>query len=243
MPERELTIVGHLGELRRRCIVSLVAVIAAAIVCLPFSSVILAILKLPVRGILEKLVYFSPEEAFLVYMRISLIAGLIISFPVIAYQAWAFTAPALGKDFKKYAVYFVFFSALAFVAGCAFAYACMLPAALRFLLSIGEGQLEPVISATRYIAFVTGFILACGMVFEMPVASFFLARTGVITASLMRRKFKYALIVIVVAAAVITPTSDVFNMLLLALPMIGLYEISIWVAYFAQKKGGSGYAG
>lgn len=236
MPERELTVIGHLDEMRRRIIIALAALFCGILACLPFSSAILAILKLPARGAVERLVYFSPEEAFMVYMRISMIAGVIVAFPVIAYQAWAFTAPALGRDFKRYAVYFVLGSVLAFAAGCIFAYFVLLPAALQFLLAIGKSDLEPVISATRYIAFVTGIILACGVVFEMPVAAFFLARTGLINARLLRSKFKYALIAILIAAAIITPTTDVFNMMMLALPMLALYEVSIWVVFFAQKR-------
>jgi len=236
MAERELTVIGHLDELRRRIIVALATLIGAAILCLPFSPAILSMLKLPARGAIERLVYFSPEEALCVYMRVSVITGIIISFPVLAYQAWAFTAPALGKDFKRYTFYFVTASALAFAAGCAFAFFALLPAALTFLLNIGRGELEPVISAARYISFVTGFIVACGAVFEMPLAAFFLGRTGVINARVMRKKFKYAFVVILIAAAVITPTGDAFNMMLLTLPMLALYELSIWVVFLASKR-------
>ena len=242
MAEHELTVIGHLDEMRKRIIVALVAAIGCTVLAFPFASAILHILKLPARGAVSRLVYFGPEEAFMVYMRVSIITGLVVSFPVIAYQAWAFTAPALGTDFKKYSVYFVLSSVLAFASGCLFAYFALLPASLGFLLSIGQGELEPVISASRYISFVTGFILACGAVFEMPVATFFLARTGIISARLMRAKFKYALIAILIIAAVITPTTDIFNMMMLALPMLGLYEVSIWVAFFAAKRRRAGYA-
>lgn len=236
MAEQDLTVIGHLEELRRRIIISLGTLLLFAAACLPFSGTILSALKYPANGVLDKLVYFGPEEAFLVYMRISIIAGLILAVPVIAYQAWAFTAPALGRDFKRYAVYFVASSVTVFVAGCAFAFYMLVPAALKFLLSVGQGELEPVISASRYISFVTGFMLACGIVFEMPVAAFFLARAGILDAAAMRRKFKYAFVFIIIAAAVITPTTDIFNMMLLALPMLALYEISVWVAKFAGKR-------
>jgi sec-independent protein translocase protein TatC len=242
MAQRDFTVIGHLEELRTRIIISLGALLVAAVICLPFSSSILAVLKIPARGVLDKLVYFGPEEAFLVYMRISIIAGLIVSLPVIAYQAWAFTAPALGKDFKKYAAYFVPVSVAVFISGCAFAFFILVPAALKFLLGVGQGELEPVISASRYISFVTGFMLACGIVFEMPVAAFFLARAGILNAGLMRRNFKYAFVVIMIASAVITPTTDVFNMMLLAIPMLALYGVSILVVKFAGKKRSRAYA-
>jgi sec-independent protein translocase protein TatC len=236
MTGRDLTVIGHLEELRRRMIVALCALIACAAACLPFSSAILGVLRAPAGAALGPLAYFGPEEALVVYMRISIVAGLMLSVPVIAYQAWAFTAPALGKDFKRYAVYFTASTAAVFACGSAFAFFVLLPAALKFLLGIGQGQLQPVISASRYISFVTAFILACGLVFEMPVAAFFLARAGILKAGPMRRNFKYAFVVIMAAAAVITPTTDMFNMTLLALPMVALYEVSIWVAALAARK-------
>jgi sec-independent protein translocase protein TatC len=209
--------------------------VIAALAMMPLSSQVLKFLKAPASGSIDKLVYFSPEEAFLLYMRLSLIAGLIVSFPVIMFQLWAFVSPAIDRNVRKHTFLFVFFSSLVFISGCAFAYYMLIPAALKFLLGMGQGELEPVISATRYIAFVTGFMLACGLVFEMPVLSYFLTKIGLISAGMLRKKFKYAIVIIVAAAAVITPTGDAFNMILLALPMFALYEVSIWVSFFAKK--------
>lgn len=237
MPLQELTVTGHLDELRRRVIVVLAVLAGATALCLPFSQSILGALKAPAHGALTSLVYFSPEEAFMVYMRVSIIAGLVISFPVIAYQAWVFVSPAIGDSFRRYTAYFVISSAASFGAGCAFGYFALLPAALSFLLNIGRAELTPMISATRYISFATGCIVACGIVFELPVAAFYLARAGIISAGLLRKKFKYAFIVILIVAAVITPTPDAFNMLLIAVPMLVLYELSIWVAFLAARKG------
>ena len=233
--EREFTVTEHLEELRRRIIISLAVIIAVTLASFPASSTILKILKYPSAGFIERLVYFAPEEAFLLYMRVSFVAGLIISFPVIMFQLWAFLSPAIEERIKKHALLFVAFSTIVFILGCAFAYFILLPTALKFLLSMGKGELEPVISATRYISFVTGFMLACGLVFEMPVLSFFLTKIKLISARMLRRQFKYAAVIIVIAAAVITPTADAFNMILLALPMIVLYEASIWVSFFAGK--------
>jgi sec-independent protein translocase protein TatC len=238
MVEPQLTVTGHLEELRNRIIVSLAAVLIASAVSFPFSSAILGALKAPAGGAIGTLVYFSPEEAFLVYFRISLITGLVVSFPVIAYQAWAFTSPAVGRGLRSRAAPFVAASAAAFIAGCSFGYLCLLPAALKFLLSIGRDELTPMISAGRYISFVTGIILACGAVFEMPVVSFFFAKAGVISSRMMRRSFKYAFVAILIISAVITPTPDVFNMMVLALPMIALYEMSIWIVFLTEKRRG-----
>jgi sec-independent protein translocase protein TatC len=232
----DFTVTEHLDELRKRVIISLIALMLAAIAVVPFAPVILKYLKQPSGGAIERLVYFGPEEAFLIYMRLSISAGLILALPVILFQIWAFLSPAINKRFKRYSPVFVLFSFLAFLAGCLFAYFILLPTALKFLLNIGKADLEPVISATRYISFVTGLILACGIVFEMPVASFFLTRIGIINAGMLRRKFLYAVIIILIAAAVLTPTGDAFNMLMLALPMVVLYEASIWVSFFFGNK-------
>ena len=234
--KKEYAVTEHLDELRRRIIVSLVVIIVATLAGMPLTGFLFKFLKHPAAGALERLVYFGPEEALLIYMRISFIAGLVVSFPVVMYQLWAFLSPAIDQKIRKHTFTFVFFSSLVFILGCAFAYYILLPTSLKFLLNMGKGDLEPVISATRYISFVTGFMLACGLVFEMPILSFFLTKIGLINAKSMRSKFKYALVVIVIASAVITPTGDAFNMMLLALPMFALYEVSIWVSFFAKKE-------
>jgi len=232
----EFTVTEHLEELRRRVIFSLLALLLATAAIVPFAPIVLKFLKYPSGGAIERLVFFGPEEAFLIYMRISISAGLVVALPVMLLQLWAFLSPAIDGRFKKHAFLFVSVSFLIFLFGCSFSYFILLPAALKFLLNIGRADLEPVISATRYISFVTGLILACGIVFEMPVVSFFLTRIGAINAGMLRRKFLYAVIAILIAAAVITPTGDAFNMLMLALPMIALYEVSIWISFFSGKR-------
>lgn len=226
----------HLEELRARALRSLAALALATAVSFPFSARIIQLLKYPAGGSIGPLVFFGPEEAFTVYMRVSFSAGILIALPVILFQVWAFFSPAIDDGFKKHAGWFVVFSSLAFLAGCLFSYFILIPAALKFLLNIGKGELEPVISATRYIGFVTAFALACGLVFEMPVAGFFLTRIGLVNARFLRSKFLTALIGIMVVSAVITPTGDVFNMFLLALPMILLYEATIWVSFFSGRR-------
>jgi sec-independent protein translocase protein TatC len=208
----------------------------ATMLSVPFAGQILKILKLPAAGAIEKLAFFGPEEAFGIYMRVSFLAGFAVAFPVLLYEFWAFLAPAVEDRFKGYARRFVIFSSAAFAAGALFAYFILLPAALKFLLSLGSKELEPVISAARYVSFITGMILCCGLVFQLPVVSYLLARMGLIDARFLKAKFKYAIVIAFVLAAVITPTTDVFNMLMLALPMLFLYWVSIWVAVFAGKR-------
>ena len=232
-----MTLVEHLNELRSRIIISLAALGITSALSFPFASSLLKILKLPASGLIDKLAFFSPQEAFLIYMRIAFLCGLAISMPVILYQLWAFVSPAVIEErLKKRATYFILLCFMAFILGGLFAYFILIPPALRFLLSVASGQLEAVISAGKYISFIISLILGCGLVFEMPVLSFILTKLGIINPRILRKKYKYAVVIIFVIAAVITPTTDVFNMLILALPMLFLYEVSIWISFLAQRK-------
>lgn len=234
--ESELTLVGHLAELRKRLLICLVVFFISSSISFPLSKYILAFLKLPAVGIIEKLAFFAPQEAFSVYVKVSFICGFIISLPVILHQVWAFVSPALGSEAKRHTVDFILFVFVMFAAGCIFSYFFLVPAALKFLLGFAADDLEPIISVSKYVSFVVGFILAGGLAFQMPVLSFLLSKMGVINHRLLRSKFKYALLLIAIAAAIITPTGDIFNMMLLALPMVVLYEISIWVARATQAR-------
>ena len=169
-------------------------------------------------------------------MRIALLSGLIIAMPIILYQVWVFIAPAIEERLKRRATYFVILCSLAFIAGCFFAYFILIPPAIKFLLSFAKDELEPVISASKYISFVISLILACGLVFQMPILSLILTKLGIINPQILRKKYKYAIVIIFIVAAIITPTPDAFNMLILALPMLFLYELSIWVSFLAKPK-------
>ncbi len=234
--DNELSLVGHLNELRKRIIICLVALGATTLLALPYASQLLKILKLPARGVIDKLAFFSPEEAFLIYMRISIFYGFTISLPVTLYQLWGFCSPAMEEKVRRHSAFFIVSCFISFVAGALFAYFILLPPALKFLLGFAKEDLEPVISAGKYISFVTGIIFASGLVFQMPTLSFILAKLGVINPRTLRKKYKYAIVIIFIVAAVITPTPDAFNMSFLALPMLCLYEISIWVAHLAKPK-------
>jgi len=243
MGEKELPLVGHLEELRTRIICCLVTLAVAGAAAFPFARHILRILKLPAAGLIDKLVFFSPQEAFTVYVNIAIGAGLVISLPVILYHLWAFISPAIEDRLRRHSLTFISFSLLAFVTGCAFAYYILLPAGLRFLLQFGREDLEPLISAGKYISFVIAIILFTGLVFEMPVLSFMLSRLGIINHRFLRKYFRHAVLMLCIAAAVITPTPDPFNMMLLAVPMVFLYEVSIWVSFAAGRRAGKTSSG
>ncbi|MCM8781797.1 MAG: twin-arginine translocase subunit TatC [Candidatus Omnitrophica bacterium] len=236
MDKKDLPFIGHLEELRIRIIVSLVVLIIGTICFFPFSNYILKILKLPLAGLIEKLAFFSPQEAFMSYLKIAVFSSLMISMPLILYQAWAFISPAIEPSIKKYLVPFILFSLTSFMLGCLFAYFLLLPAALKFLLRFGERELEPIISIGKYVSFVIAIIFCTGLVFEMPLLSFILSKGGIVNYKFLRKRFKYAILVIFIIAAAITPTPDVFNMTLLAIPMLILYEVSIWVSFLTGPR-------
>lgn len=233
--QKRLSFLKHLDELRKRIIISLVALAIGAIAAFGFASSILKFLKKPLDQTVERFAFFSPQEALLVYVQIAVWAGFLIAMPVIIYQFWLFVSPAIKKNLKRYAFGFIISSLIAFLAGCAFAFFILIPAALKFLMSFAKEDLVPVISVSRYISFVTALLLGCGIVFEMPVVSFILTKAGAITPKFLKRRFKYAVVAIFIIAAIITPTPDVFNMVILAIPMLFLYQVSIWVSALAKQ--------
>ena len=235
--EHELSFVGHLEELRRRFLRALFFLVVCSCASIPYSSSLLMWIKVPAGESLKQFVYFSPQEGFMVLMRIGFCCGFVLSLPLILRELWLFVAPAIEQGVKRSAAIFIVAGFLSFLSGVCFGYYCLLPAALRFLLGVGGDVLVPLLSAERYVSFVLSFLLACGLVFQMPIVSFFLTKMGVVNAGFLRRNFKYAVVVIVIVAAVITPTTDIFNMGLMALPMLALYEFSIWVSFVAGHKG------
>lgn len=232
----KLTLVEHLDELRKRLLVVLISLVIGSAAAFPFANWLLRILKMPGSGVINKLAFFSPQEALMTYIKITVFCGILISLPVVLYEFWAFVSPAVEEKLKKYTFRFVFLSLLAFVIGGLFAYFVLLPTALKFLLNFAGDDLEPIISIDKYITFVVSLVLGGGLVFEMPILSFLLSKTGIITPRILRDKYKYAVLAIFIIAAIITPTPDVFNMLILAAPMLFLYEFSIWVSYFSLPK-------
>jgi len=234
--DKELTLVEHLEELRRRIIISLILITVISVFAFPFAPKILAILKAPSSGVIGKLVFFNPQEAFLIHIKIAFFMGLAISVPMILYQLWAFISPAIEYKTKKQGLLFFVSSVGAFIGGASFGFLVLLPAAFKFLLSFSGDNLEPVISASSYISFVLGLTLGCGLVFEMPVLSYLLSKIGIINYRFLRRVWKYAVIIIFIVAAIVTPTPDVFNMTIVAIPMLFLYELSIWVSRFSGRK-------
>lgn len=226
----------HLGELRVRIMRSLYALLVGLIIAFPFSERITDFLARPVTKLGYKLVFTAPAEAFWVQMKVGIFAGLFLAAPVILWQVWAFIAPGLHDDEKKYASPFVIIGSLMFLAGGAFALFVVTPYALTFLLGYARPGLKPMITIQNHIDFLLKFTLAFGVVFELPLALTLLARMGVVTAKTLARHRKYAVLGAFVVSAILTPTPDAFNQALMAGPLIVLYEVGIVSARLFGRK-------
>jgi sec-independent protein translocase protein TatC len=230
---RELTdkmpFLEHLGELRTRIMWSLGAVIVGLGIALTFTDRLMKLVRRPFDQAMpgQKLVFTSPTEAFWVYMKVALIAGVVIAMPMILYQIWAFIAPGLYSHERRYAIPFVLVGSVFFIIGGLFAQLLVIPYAMRFLLSFPGQDLLPMITINSYVDFVLKFTLAFGAVFELPVIITLAARMGLVTPQMLSKNRKYAILINFVLAAVLTPTPDIFNQCLMAGPLCILYELGI----------------
>jgi sec-independent protein translocase protein TatC len=226
-----MTIMGHLEELRQRIVKIVLALAITTGLCLVFTTQIMELLLLPAGGI--KPIFLKPTEMFLTYMRVGLIAGVGLAMPVIVYQIMRFLAPGLEPKEKKWLVSLVPATAAFFIGGVSFAYFFMLPFALQYLLTFGSTLVEAKWAIGEYISFVTSLLLWVGVSFETPLVIFFLAKLHIVDAKKLTSYRKYAIVGAFIAAAIITPTPDPFNQVMVAVPIILLYELGIILARFA----------
>ncbi|OIO39170.1 MAG: twin arginine-targeting protein translocase TatC [Candidatus Omnitrophica bacterium CG1_02_49_16] len=231
-----MLLTDHLEELRRRALVVIVCLFVFSCVGFYFAQDILRWLKYPAGGLIGPLTVFSPTAAILTFFKISMAFGFIFSLPVLLCELWGFIRPALSDRWSRIGFLFIFGGTLLFLTGALFCFFVLVPASLKFLLSIGRGELQFIISLEAYTSFVLTLTLAGGIVFEMPLAVFVLAKVGILTASRMIRAWRIALVAILVGAAILTPTPDVVNMILMAIPMILLYLVSVGVAHVAARR-------
>jgi sec-independent protein translocase protein TatC len=183
----------------------------------------------------ERMIVTTAVEPFTLYVTVSLYSAIALSIPFLLWQVWGFISPALYKHERSYVTPFIGLSSISFVIGAAFAYYILFPPAARYLLGLG-GDFQLLLKASDYFDFITLIMLAMGIIFQMPAISYVLARIGIITAGFLVRTWKIALIVILIVAAVVSPTGDIPNMMLFATPMMGLYIVSIFIAWFFGKK-------
>ena len=184
----------------------------------------------------SKMTVTTAPEGFTLLVTVSLYSAVALALPLLLWQIWGFISPALYKHERRYVTPFIALSTTSFVGGAAFAYYILFPPAVNFLLNVGEGEFQFQLRASDYLDFITIIMLAMGLVFQMPAITYVLARIGLVTAGLLVRSWKISLIVILIVAAVVSPTTDVVNLMLFAAPMMGLYVVSIFIAWFFNKK-------
>ena len=240
MAESYLTFTEHLEELRWCLLRSLLAVVVVSAVCYFFSDAIFAFMVAPLKQSLrpgQNLIGTTVTEAFFTEIKVALSAGVLFSSPVVFFEIWRFVRPGLVGNEKNLVVPFVLCATSFFVGGAYFCYRVVLPVAfLYFIEQYGTIGVTPAIRLGEYFTFFFRMVLAFGITFELPIFTFVLVRLGVWDYRFMRRSFRYAIIVIFILAAVLTPTPDIINQLLLALPMLVLYVLSIGVAYIWRKS-------
>jgi len=229
--ERQSTIIQHLEELRDRLIKSAIALTVTTVFSFVFAKQFLQLLVAPMGG--TPPVSSSPTTNIIVFTKVSLISGVALAMPVLVYQLIGFIAPGLTRQEKRYLYFVVPGATLSFVIGVAFAYFVMVPTAIPFLKGFLGDIIEPNWFVDKYISFITSLLFWVGLSFETPLLIFFLAKLGIVTPAALSRNRKYAILVIAVLSAVITPTPDPFNMILVMAPLILLYEIGILLAKLA----------
>ena len=230
-PNNSKTLFDHLDELRGRVIQFLCVYVICCFFAYNITAGVLPYIIKPVRMV----VFNAPGEAFSAYMILTLIGGLLISLPYLLYHLWAFAWIALTPRERKYIVLFGPLSLVFFVAGVAFAFFMIVPIALKFLLSFSSDYVVPMISVKNYISFVGNFVLAFGIVFELPLVLVFLVKIGVATPAFLRQYRRHAVMVILIVSAILTPP-DVVSQLLMAGPLMVLYELGILFSTLAYHK-------
>lgn len=233
-----MSLVEHLEELRSRILRSILAVALAFTVCWFFVEDIANFLAQPLYNVLPqdtRLTFLGVTDPFIIYVKVAALAAVFIASPALLFQAWRFVAPGLYRREKRRAVPFIVAGTLFFVGGGAFAYYVAFPFAVEFLIGMGEA-FQPMITVERYFRFLLYVILGLGLMFELPIFIFLLAQMGVVTPRFLMRHFKWAVLLIFVAAAFVTPTPDVVNLCLFALPTIVLYLLGVGAAALVVKR-------
>ncbi|OIO38880.1 MAG: twin arginine-targeting protein translocase TatC [Candidatus Omnitrophica bacterium CG1_02_49_10] len=230
--ERELSFVEHLEEFRRRLIYVLVSVGICFAVSMAFARNLLCFLTRH----LDELVFISPTEVFISYLSVGLVSGIILSLPVIFYNLWRFAWIALTDTEKRAAAVFIPLSIIFFFFGAAFSFFIVTPLGLHFLITMAPEGIKPMISVMKYVSFVGMLLFAFGVAFELPIALSLLTKLGIITPAFLAKKRKYAVLIIFIAAAILTPP-DAFTQVLMAIPLIFLYELGIVFSKISRPRG------
>jgi sec-independent protein translocase protein TatC len=229
---------AHLEELRKRLIVCFIAVGIGFVLCYGFKERLFDVLTKPLISVMEtgdKIIFTGLPEAFFTYLKVAFLAGIILAAPVIFYEFWMFVAPGLYQKEKRLLLPVVMLSTVFFVGGALFGYFIVFPWGFKFFLGFASETIKPLPSMREYLSFSAKMLLAFGIVFELPLIITFLARMGLVSVDFLKKNRKYALLLFFVGAAILTPP-DVVTQIMMALPLIALYEISIIGARVFSKK-------
>lgn len=235
----DMGFLDHLEELRWRLIKALIGIVVGSVIIGIFIDWIMDnILFAPATRTVPPLsiINLRPYGQFLIYMEVIFIGGAVLSVPNIIYQIWKFVEPALKPNERKYVTAVVIFTSICFITGVVFSYYLMLPAALGFFANFGSTIIENKISADEYMSFILSMVLASGIVFELPMLSFFLSKIGILKPEFMRKYRKHAIVAILLLAGIVTPGPDITSQLMLGIPLLLLYELSIFICKYSQKK-------
>ncbi len=239
----KMTFLEHLDELRRRIMFSLIALIVAFAFSWIFHGMIFDFLRVPIDAVVEDLYFTKPTEAFTIYLKVSFVAAIFLSVPVILSQVWLFIAPGLYRREKSYFLPFLICSTVLFLLGGTFAYYVVLPPALNFLILEFGRDFTAIITAMEFFDFELIIIIGMGAIFQLPILVAFLSIFGLVTPRFLWRNFRYAFLLIVIVAAVVSPTTDPFNLFIWTGPMVVLYMISIAVAWVFKRRRARGLRG
>lgn len=232
MKKSELSLLEHLEELRRRLFICVIFVAVGTVAGFAFVERIRKLLIRPAGEL--SLIYVNPPEALVANIRLAFIAGIILALPLILYQVLAFIFPALYKNEKKIIIPIVFFMLIFFAGGVSFAYFTVFPFAITFFLNFAGEDLAAMFTITNYLSFATSLLFAFGLVFQTPLLFYVLGKLNIVSAKFLRRNRKYAVLIIVILSAVITPP-DVVTQIMLAIPLIFLYELGVILVVISQR--------
>ncbi|HOO91127.1 MAG TPA: twin-arginine translocase subunit TatC [Syntrophales bacterium] len=236
--DEKMPFTQHLEELRTRLMRVLIAVGIGFVICYLFREQLFWVLTLPLVAVLpdnSSMIFTSLPEAFFTYLKVSFFASIFLVSPFILYQLWKFVSPGLFPTEKKQAAPFVIFSTIFFIGGSLFAYYIVFPFGFKFFVGFGNEYIRPMLTLKEYLSFSMKLLIAFGVIFELPIFMFFLARIGLVNATTLTKKRKYAILLVFVVAALFTPP-DVVTQVLMALPLMLLYEISVWVVKMGEKN-------
>ncbi|WP_353096982.1 twin-arginine translocase subunit TatC [Tissierella praeacuta] len=233
MEDKQLTLVEHLSELRKRIIIIFIAIILGSFLGYKYIDIMVEYIVKPAKKL--EFIYLSPPELFVAYIKIAVIVGIIISSPISLMQIWLFVKPGLKRNERRYLLFSLYMGIMFFLIGVTFAYLVIIPLTIDFFTQVSMKQITPLFSFDSYLSFVSSMLFSFGLVFELPLLIILLTQLNLITAKTLKKYRKVVILLIFILAAILTPP-DVVSQILLALPMVFLYEFSIWVSAGIGKR-------